>query len=126
MDPVPVTEQQRSGSPSPDVHDPDVAAAIDRYWRSNLRLMAVLLAIWFVAGLGCGVLFADWLHDVRLGGFPLGFWFAQQGSIVVFVLVVLAYALGMARLDRRHHRELEEIAARRAGEAGRARQEVGL
>jgi putative solute:sodium symporter small subunit len=92
-----------------DVHDPQIVAAIDRYWRSNVRLMAVLLVIWAVAGLGCGVLFADALNGFRLGGFPLGFWFAQQGSIVVFVLLILVYGLAMNRLDARHHRELVRI-----------------
>jgi putative solute:sodium symporter small subunit len=101
-----------------DVHDPEIVSAIDRYWRSNVRLMAVLLVIWAAAGLGCGVLFADVLNGFRLGGFPLGFWFAQQGSIIVFVLLILAYGLIMNRLDARHHRELERIrrTASRSGE----------
>lgn len=116
------TAPQADGDPPIDVHDPETVAAIDRYWRANLRLMLVLLVVWFVAGLGCGVLFADALHDVKLGGFPLGFWFAQQGSIVVFVLVVLAYAVGMSRLDRRHHRDLEAIGARRRQAAAREEQ----
>ncbi|MFM1872351.1 MAG: hypothetical protein RL398_1773, partial [Planctomycetota bacterium] len=63
-----------------------------RHWRAGVRLTMALLAVWAVAGLGCGVLFADALADVRLGGFPLGFWFAQQGSILTFLLVVLVYA----------------------------------
>jgi putative solute:sodium symporter small subunit len=69
--------------------------------------MAVLLIAWATAGLGCGVLFADRLNDsgIRLGGFPLGFWFAQQGAIVVFILLILVYAIAMNRLDARHHRE---------------------
>ena len=92
-----------------DVHDPQIVGAIDRYWRSNVRLMAVLLVIWAAAGLGCGVLFADTLNGLRLGGFPLGFWFAQQGSIIVFVVLILIYGLVMNRLDARHHRELERI-----------------
>ena len=99
-----------------DVHDPQIVAAIDRYWQSNVRLMAVLLLIWAVAGLGCGVLFTDTLNGFRLGGFPLGFWFAQQGSIVVFVLLILVYGLAMNRLDARHHRELVRI--RRAASSG--------
>jgi putative solute:sodium symporter small subunit len=73
--------------------------------------MSVLLAVWFVAGLGCGVLWADWLNQFNLPGtaYPLGFWFAQQGSIVVFVLVILIYCVLMNRLDRRHLEELVRI-----------------
>ena len=106
-----------------------MVASIDRYWRANLRVMAVLLLIWAAVGLGCGVLLADVLNQHRLGGFPLGFWFAQQGSIITFVLLILAYALALNRLDDRHHRELEEL--RRAGSpgtpatAGRALQKNG-
>jgi putative solute:sodium symporter small subunit len=92
--------------------DPRVRAAVDAHWRRNLRLMAALLAVWAFAGLGCGVLLAGWLDQWSLGGFPLGFWFAQQGSILVFVLLILVYALAMRRLDRRHH---EELAAVRRG-----------
>ena len=71
----------------------------------------MLLCIWFVAGLGCGVLWADWLNHFTLPGtaFPLGFWFAQQGSIVIFVLVILVYCLLLNRLDRKHHDELVRI-----------------
>jgi putative solute:sodium symporter small subunit len=92
-------------------------AALRSYWRSNLRIMAVLLGIWAFVSLGCGVLFAGWLNQFQLPGtgFPLGFWFAQQGSIVVFVLCILAYCIAMNRLDRRHHEELERL-ARLAGE----------
>ncbi len=74
-----------------------------RYWRSNTRVMAVLLCIWAFAGLGCGVLWADWLNQWKLGGVPLGFWFAQQGSIIVFVLIIAAYALIANATDRRYH-----------------------
>ena len=94
---------------SVDVHDPRVVEAIDRYWRKNVMVMAGLLGIWAVAGLGCGVLFADILNQFRIGGFPLGFWFAQQGSIIAFVLLILAYGLRLNRLDARHHREIERI-----------------
>ena len=99
-----------------DVRDPRIVEAIDRYWRKNVRIMAVLLSIWAAAGLGCGVLFADVLNRFRLGGFPLGFWFAQQGSIIVFVLLILLYGLLLNRLDGEHHRELERI--RRSGSSG--------
>ncbi len=100
-------------APGPDLHDPRIHAALDRYWRSNLRIMAALLVIWAAVSLGCGVLIADWLNQFRLPftGFPLGFWFAQQGAIVVFVICILVYCLAMNRLDRRHHDELQAIAA---------------
>ncbi len=91
------------------VQDPRIAAAIDRYWRRNVLIMTVLLVIWAVVGLGCAVLAADWLNGFRVGGFPLGFWFAQQGAIIVFVLLVLIYALLLNRLDKRHHEELARI-----------------
>ena len=92
-----------------DVRDPRIRAAIDSYWRENLRIMGVLLAIWAAVGLGCGVLLADVLNHYRLGGFPLGFWFAQQGSIIVFVVLILVYSLLLNRLDDRHHREIGRI-----------------
>ena len=80
--------------------------------------MSVLLAVWAGVGLGCGILFADALNRVMLGGFPLGFWFAQQGSIVVFVVLILVYALAMTRLDARHHRELEALRRARGDRGG--------
>jgi putative solute:sodium symporter small subunit len=92
-----------------DVHDPRIRAAIDSYWRQNLQIMAVLLSIWAVAGLGCGVLFADTLNEFSIGGIPLGFWFAQQGSIIIFVLIILAYCVLLNRLDRRHHHDVALI-----------------
>ncbi|MEY4674423.1 MAG: hypothetical protein RL148_2207 [Planctomycetota bacterium] len=94
-----------------DASDPRVVAATARYWRSNVRTVLVLLAVWAAVGLGCGVLFAEPLNSYHVGGFPLGFWFAQQGAVLGFVLLVLAYALLMARLDRRHRADLERIAA---------------
>lgn len=99
-------------SRGPDLTRPKAQASLKRYWRSNLRIMAVLLVIWASVSFGAGILFADWLNQFRLPltGFPLGFWFAQQGSIVVFVLCILCYCLAMNRLDRLHHAELEAIA----------------
>ena len=99
------------GDEAVDIHDPRVAEAIRRYWRKNIRIMAVLLLVWAAAGLGCGILFADALNRFRVGGFPLGFWFAQQGSILVFVLLILIYALALNRLDAEHHRDLDRIRA---------------
>ena len=87
---------------APDLHDPAIHAALDRYWRTNLFIMLGLLCIWAGISFGCGILLADWFNQYRLPytGFPLGFWFAQQGSIIVFVLCILVYCLAMNRLDR--------------------------
>ena len=95
--------------PVPEHLTPKVASSLKRYWRSNIRLMLGLLGVWLVAGLGCGVVFADTLNAFSLGGYPLGFWFAQQGAILVFVLIILVYALMMNRLDAKHHNELESL-----------------
>lgn len=72
------------------------------YWRANLRLMAQLLAIWFVVSFGCGILLADYLDQFRFFGFKLGFFFAQQGSIYVFVLLIFYYGWRMDRLEREY------------------------
>jgi putative solute:sodium symporter small subunit len=100
----------------PDLHSPAVQEALGRYWRANLRIMVSLLFVWAVAGLGCGVLWADALNAFSFPGtgYPLGFWFAQQGSIIVFLACILAYGLLLNRLDARHHEELE--AARKSAE----------
>jgi putative solute:sodium symporter small subunit len=69
------------------------------YWRRNLRLMVILLSIWFIVSFGCGILFVEQLNTIVINGFPLGFWFAQQGSIYTFVALILVYAVLMDRLD---------------------------
>lgn len=69
------------------------------YWKKNLRFLAVLLSIWFVVSFGCGILFADFLNQFRIGGVKLGFWFAQQGSIYVFVGLIFLYVNRMNKLD---------------------------
>ena len=70
--------------------------------------MLILLGFWALAGLGCGILFADTLNEINIGGFPLGFWFAQQGSIIVFVVLILVFCLVMNRRDLKHHEEIED------------------
>lgn len=72
------------------------------YWRANLRLVAACLAIWFVVSFGFGILLVEQLNSIRIGGFKLGFWFAQQGSIYVFVLLIFFYAWRMNRIDREY------------------------
>ena len=71
------------------------------YWRKNIQVLAILLSIWFVVSYLLGIVFVEDLNEYRLGGFPLGFWIAQQGSIYVFILLVLVYAIWMDRIDAR-------------------------
>ncbi|MBO6752545.1 MULTISPECIES: DUF4212 domain-containing protein [Spongiibacter] len=72
------------------------------YWRENLRLMLWLSVVWFVVSYGCGILLVEPLNAIRLGGFKLGFWFAQQGSIYTFVVLIFIYAKKMGDLDRKY------------------------
>jgi putative solute:sodium symporter small subunit len=97
-----------------------LAASRARYWRANLWVMGLLLVVWGAAGFGASIFFAEKLNELALPGthFPLGFWFAQQGSIVVFVLVILVYCVVMNRLDARHHAEREELLKAVRQEAG--------
>jgi putative solute:sodium symporter small subunit len=83
--------------------EPEAAAAPDpsAYWHANLRIIGSLLTIWFAVSFGCGILLVDWLNQFNLFGFKLGFWWAQQGAIYVFVLLILLYVILMQRLDRR-------------------------
>ncbi|MFT7535750.1 MAG: putative solute:sodium symporter small subunit [Hyphomicrobiaceae bacterium] len=81
------------------------------HWQCNMRLTLGLLAVWAIVGLGCGVLLADVLNEFRFLGFPLGFWFAQQGAIITFVVLILIYAVAMGRFDRKLKAELQQIAA---------------
>lgn len=71
------------------------------YWRENVKLLLILLAIWFAVSFGAGIIFVDALNTVRLGGFKLGFWFAQQGSIITFVVLIFVYAARMRVLEKR-------------------------
>lgn len=70
------------------------------YWKKNLRILFVLLTIWFVVSFGCGILFVEQLNQIKMGGFKLGFWFAQQGSIYFFVVLIFVYVVRMNRLDK--------------------------
>ena len=73
-----------------------------RYWRTNLKYLSILLLIWFIVSYGCGILFKDFLDQYQIGGFKLGFWFAQQGSIYVFVILIFVYVALMKRLDKKY------------------------
>jgi putative solute:sodium symporter small subunit len=87
---------------------PDAGPAADeasrraRYWRANLRVLAILLSIWFAVSFGLGILFVEPLDRIHVGGFPLGFWFSQQGSIYVFIVLIFVYARWMDRIDREY------------------------
>ena len=70
------------------------------YWRKNLKYLSILLIIWFIVSYGFGILLAPQLNDIRMGGFKLGFWFAQQGSIYVFVILIFVYVYLMNKLDK--------------------------
>lgn len=74
---------------------------MESYWKQNLKYLLILLSIWFLASFGAGILFADWLNQFQIGGFRLGFWFAQQGSIYVFVILIFVYVRLMNRLDKK-------------------------
>ncbi len=72
------------------------------YWKENLKYLVLLLFIWFMVSFGAGILFKDTLDNFKLGGFKLGFWFAQQGSIYVFVILIFIYVALMNRLDKKY------------------------
>ena len=71
------------------------------YWSATLGLLTKILIIWFLVSYGAGILFVDMLNGIKLGGYPLGFWFAQQGSIYVFIALIFYYAHAMGKLDRK-------------------------
>lgn len=73
------------------------------YWKSNIRIVLSLLSIWFIVSFGAGILFVDALDTIRIGGFKLGFWMAQQGAIFVFVILIYVYIHLMDKLDDRYN-----------------------
>ncbi len=72
------------------------------YWKENVRLIAICLVIWFVVSYGFGILLVEPLNSISIGGYKLGFWFAQQGSIIVFLLIIVFYTVMMNKLDRKY------------------------
>jgi putative solute:sodium symporter small subunit len=71
-----------------------------QYWKKNIKYISVLLTFWFIISFGCGILFVDYLNTISIGGFKVGFWFAQQGSIFGFVIIIFVYIFLMNRLDQ--------------------------
>lgn len=76
---------------------------LQKYWKTNLKYLAILLIIWFAVSYGCGIIFVEELNTIRLGGFKLGFWFAQQGSIYVFTILIFVYIRLMNKLDKKYN-----------------------
>ena len=73
----------------------------DKYWKINLKYLIILLSIWFLVSFGFGILFVEILNQIKIKGFKLGFWFAQQGAIYVFVILIFVYVFLMNRLDKK-------------------------
>ena len=78
------------------------------YWRSNLKILSILLSIWFILSFGFGIIWSDSLDQLQIGGFKLGFWFAQQGSIYFFVILIFIYIYLMNRLDKKYKDKSED------------------
>lgn len=85
----------------------DAETAANRYWQANVRTVIGCLIVWFAVSYGAGIIFADALNGIQVGGFPLGFWFAQQGSIIIFLILIAFYAWRMNKLDREY--DVDEI-----------------
>jgi putative solute:sodium symporter small subunit len=77
-------------------------ASAAAYWKANVKLVSILLVIWFVASYLFGIILVEPLNNIRIGGYQLGFWFAQQGSIYTFLILIYVYATMMGKLDREH------------------------
>ena len=98
MAPSSVRPEEENNQDSPGA-SPSEAATL--YWRHNLRLIVGCLSVWFVVSFGCGILLVDVLNRFSIGGYPLGFWFAQQGAIFSFVAIIIFYNWRIAKLDQR-------------------------
>jgi putative solute:sodium symporter small subunit len=72
------------------------------YWKDNIRYLLILLAVWFLVSFGAGIIFKNFLNEFKFGGFKIGFWFAQQGSMYVFVILIFIYVRLMNKLDKKY------------------------
>ena len=81
---------------------------IDQYWKKNIQIVSILLIIWFLASFGFGIILADYLDEISFFGFKLGFWFAQQGSILIFVAIIFIYIKSMRKLDQEFKENIDE------------------
>ena len=85
-------------------HDDEVLseANLKSYWRANVRVLITLLSAWAFVSFVCGIILGDWLDQFHIGGFPLGFWFTQQGAMLCFVVIIFIYHFWMQRIERAH------------------------
>ena len=83
----------------------DSSKNVDRYWKKNIQIVSILLLVWFVASFGFGIIFVDDLDEISFFGFKLGFWFAQQGSILIFVAIIFIYIRLMKNLDQEFNKD---------------------
>ena len=81
---------------------------VDQYWKKNIQIVIILLSIWFLASFGFGIIFANNLDQINFFGFKLGFWFAQQGSILIFVAIIFIYIRLMKKLDQDFKEEIDD------------------
>lgn len=79
---------------------PNSPDRMSEYWKKNLRTLWILLTVWFIVSFGFGIILAEPLNQIKIGGYPLGFWFAQQGSIYTFIILIFAYVARMNKLDK--------------------------
>jgi len=91
-----------SAASSAESQSEETSEAEGAYWRENVRLLVSLMAIWFACSFGAGILFRDFLDQFSLGGYPLGFWFAQQGSIYIFIALIFFYVVRMKQIERKY------------------------
>ena len=81
---------------------------IDQYWKKNIQTVSILMVFWFLASFGFGIIFADNLDEISFFGFKLGFWFAQLGSILIFVAIIFIYIRSMKKLDQEFKEDIDE------------------
>ena len=81
---------------------------VDQYWKKNIQIVTILLSIWFLVSFGFGIIFANDLDQINFFGFKLGFWFAQQGSILIFVAIIFIYIRLMKKLDQDFKEEIDD------------------
>jgi len=92
-----------------DSSDPNSDNSHAAYWRANIKILLILVGVWFFASFGMGIIAVDFLDQFTFMGFPFGFWMAQQGSIVVFLIIIAIYAIAMNRMDKKHGVEEEDV-----------------